>query len=146
MKQVIEYRRSNLFTFPDLELRLTKGVNSSAAVTDITRDEEIRISCNSSFPTSSSLIFTYSLYSGGPLVQMRIMSTYWTSQGNVVPSNNTANSSSYVLVKAPAGSFPRYTCNIVYNFISNISDITGNSSIEISVSTENVEVLCEYKP
>src|SRR5688572_3337684 len=107
-------------------------MNSLAAVTDIIRDEEMRISCKPSFTdhsSSSSPVFTYFLYRGGPFVRMRILRTYWTSQGNVVSSNDSSNTSSYVLVKAPKDGFiPPYACNIVFDFFSNISDIFSNIS------------------
>ena len=127
-------------------MSLTKGLNSSTIVTDVVRDEEIRIVCNPNFTRYSipSASFTYFLYSRGPFVNIRILRTYWTLEGNVVPSTGASNMSSYVLVKAPVGIIPGYTCNVVCDFFSNISDISGDSSIEISSITKPIDVLCEY--
>ena|SRR6218665_1329157 len=120
-----------------------------AAVTDIIRQKEITISCNPSFivrHSNTSSIFTYFLYSGGPVVEMRIVGTYWTSLGHFVPSVNTSNTSSYVLVKDPKdGIIPPYTCNIVCNIFTNSSDVAADSAIELSFTTDpvNLTVLCK---
>lgn len=122
-----------------------------AAVADMLRDEDIQIACNSSFAgwnSNPSPVFTYFLYNGGPLVQMRILRTYWTSEGNVVSTIDTTDTSSAVLVKAPKdGVIPSYTCNIICDFLTNIPDLTADSEIELSFSTEPVdfEVLCKYE-
>lgn len=136
--------------FADLALRITRSSNSLVAVTDIVRDEETKISCRSSFTfweSRLSMAFTYFLYVGGPVVQMRISRTHWTSEGNDVSSTDTSDwshSASYVSFKAPIGVIPSYTCNIVFYFFSNISDISGDSSITLSFSTDPVNVLCKY--
>ena len=117
---------------------------------DIVRHEELSMSCSSSFTlweSRPSLDFTYLLYSGGPVVQMRILRTDWTSEENVVSSidiSDLSHSASCVFLKAPIGVIPRYTCNIVFYFFSNISDISGNSPITLSFSTDPVDVLCKY--
>lgn len=115
----------------------------------IMRDEEIRISCNLSFTDRNSRpspFFDYLLFNGNTDVQMRILRTYWTSQGNVVPGNNTSNTSSYVLIKAPKHGFiPPHRCNIVCDFYSTRYNHTiVNSSMELSFSTDQIEVLCKY--
>lgn len=128
----------------------SKGINSLAVVTGKIGEEEMSISCNPSFTVSyssysyksePSLVYTYRLYIGGPVVRVRILRIYWTSEGNVVSSIYSSNTSSYILVKrSNDGLIPPYTCNIVCDFFSNnISDI-----IEISFSTET-EVLCKFK-
>lgn len=79
---------------------------------------------------------------------MRILRTYWTSEGNVVSTIDTTDTSSAVLVKAPKdGVIPSYTCNIICDFLTNIPDLTADSEIELSFSTEPVdfEVLCKYE-
>lgn len=118
-------------------------------MTDVVRDEEIRISCNFYFTiyySRTSSFFTNSLYSEGPLVSISALRTYWTSEGNIVSSINTSATSSYVLVRAPKDSvIPHYTCHVVCDIFSNISDISGDSSVEISSTTETIDVLCEYK-
>lgn len=123
-------------------------MNSLAVVTGKIGEGGLNISCNPSFTVSIpyyyrpelSLVFTR-LYYGGPVVRVRILRIYWTSEGNVVSSIYSSNTSSYILVKAPNdGLIPPYTCNIVCDFFSNnISDI-----IEISFSTET-EVSCKFK-
>ena|SRR6218665_465615 len=122
-------------------MSFTKGINSPVIFTDVVRDEEIRISCDLYFTStgfyyyyygiaSYSDFFDYFLYSGGPVVNIRILRTYWTSEGNVVPSINTSNRSSYVLIKAPKdGVIPPYKCNVVCDFFSNISDL-GESCLK----------------
>ena len=135
----------NYFNVADLELSLTKYMNSTAIASDIVRDEEFEISCDPSFTSwspSSRLVFTYTMYSG--FVQLNILRTYWTSEGSEVHSVYISNTSSYVLVKAPAGIIPRYTCNIVVDFFSSISDASNDSPFEMSFSTETIDVLCEY--
>lgn len=144
----ISYR---IIYFADIDLKLTKIVDSSAMLTDrhIMRDEEIRISCKSSFTDRNSRpspFFDYLLFNGNTDVQMRILRTYWTSQGNVVPGNDTSNTSSYVLINAPKHGFiPPHRCNIVCDFYSTRYNHTiVNSSMELSFSTDQVEVLCKY--
>ena len=118
-------------------------MNSLARVTDFVRDEEISISCNASFfliDSRSSLEFIDFQYVGGTVVEVRILRIYLTSH-----RNDTSNTSSYVLSKAPEdGVFPPYTCNIVCDFYTNISDLSGDSSMELSFSTDPLDVLCKY--
>src|SRR6218665_1369780 len=134
-----------IFINVDFELRLATGMNSSAVVKDVVRDEEIRISCNASFYLTysrSSLEFTGTFYSGGPVVLVRILRIFWTSDGNDI-----SNTSSYVLAKAPKdGVLPPYTCKVVCDFYTNISDFSGDSSMELSFSIDpvNLAVLCKY--
>ena len=75
---------------------------------------------------------------------MRILRTYWTSHGNVVPSTDTSNTSSDVIVQDPKDSvIPRYTCHIVCDFFSNMTDLTANSTIEMSFSTDLDGFFCK---
>lgn len=131
----------------DPQLRSSKGKHSLAAVTGKIGEGGMNISCDPFFTAFNfygpepPLFFDHFLYGGGPVVWVRILRTYWTSEGNVVSSIDTSNTSSYILVRAPKdGLFPSYTCHVVFDFISNnISDI-----LEISFRTET-EVLCKYK-
>src|SRR6218665_1153266 len=136
----------NFFSFADLELRLTRSSNPQATVRDIVRDEELRIFCRSSFTlweSRPSLEFTYLLYTGGPVVQMRISKTDWISKRST-DTSDFSHSMSYVSLKAPIGVIPRYTCNVVLLSFSDISDISVNSSITLSFNTDPVDVLCKY--
>lgn len=121
-----------IFTNTDLQLRFATGMNSSAIMEDVVRDEEIRISCNASFSDFRPV--------GGPVVIARILRIYWTSE-----RNDTSNNSSNVLVKAPKdGVIPPYTCNVVCDFYTNIPDLSGDSSMELSFNTNPLKVLCKY--
>src|SRR6218665_868265 len=116
-------------------MRFVLGMNLFAIARDVVRDEEIRISCSAYFSpinSSTSLVFTDFQYVGGPVVQVHILRTYLTSE-----RNDIYKTSSYVLVKAPKeGVIPPYTCSIVCDFYTNISDLSGDSSIELSFSTD----------
>lgn len=81
-------------------------------------------------------------------MHMTIVEIYFTLEGNVVSSLESSDTLASVLVEAPKdGVIPRYTCNIVCDCFSNISDEVANSTIELSFSTDpvNFEVLCEYE-
>lgn len=138
-----------MYNYADLEPRI-KIRNSLTTVTDIRRDDELRISCNPAFLDSSSTSSSKFLVYGRPgarVVRVDIVRTYWTSLEDVVSSYSNSRTSSYVLLKAPkAGVIPRYTCNIVCtcNLIAEISKLRVNSTIEFSISTNPVDILCKY--
>lgn len=118
-------------------------MNPSVNVSDVVRDEELRISCNAYFAqiySKSSTVFNIFRHAVGSVVVVRILRIYLTSEGNDISST-----SSYDLVKAPKdGVIPPYTCNIVYDFYTNMFGLSGDSLMELSFSTDPLEVLCKY--